>query len=75
MSLQDLAERVQKAETPADGAEILRETPLKPIIMNISYLKPLAIWYQYMTETQKKDLPIRVLNALDSLHTVMEGRI
>lgn len=46
-----------------------------PIVMDISYLKPLARWYSVMTETQKRDLPISILNALDSLYMVMKGRL
>jgi hypothetical protein len=49
--------------------------PELPIIMDIAYLKPLAVWYSVMTESQKRDLPIRVLNALDSLYMVMKGRL
>jgi hypothetical protein len=37
----------------------------------LEFLRPIAEWYRYMTEDQKKQLPIRVLNALDSLDTLM----
>lgn len=46
-----------------------------PIKMNISFLKPLAYWYEYMTVEQLNNLPPRVANALDSIYMIMKGRL
>ena len=42
---------------------------------DISFLKPLAYWYEYMTIEQKQALPLRVINALDSIHMILKGRL
>lgn len=46
-----------------------------PIKMDISFLKPLAYWYEYMTVEQRNNLPPRVANALDSIYMIMGGRL
>lgn len=48
----------------------------KPLpFSDITFLKPLAYWYEYMTLEQKQNIPPRVLNALDSIHMIMKGRL
>ena len=56
--------------------QIIEQYKSKPLpFSDITFLKPLAYWYEYMTEEQKRDLPPRVLNALDSVHMILKGRL
>ena len=57
-------------------SKIIEDYKNKPYpFSDIRFLVPLAYWYEYMTHEQKKDLPPRVLNALDSLHMILKGRL
>lgn len=56
--------------------QIIDDFKKKPYpFSDITFLKPLAYWYEYMTDEQKRNLPPRVLNALDSIHMIMKGRM
>ena len=55
---------------------IIEREKIKPFpFSDITFLKPLAYWYEYMTDEQMRNLPPRVINALDSIHMIMKGRL
>lgn len=68
-------ERAVKEIEDIDEALARIERRRPEIRMDITFLKPLAAWYEWMTLEQKKNLPPRVINALDSLHMILRGRL
>lgn len=42
-------------------------------LANLKFLKPLVGWYEWMPQTQREQLPVRIANALDSLKELTDG--
>lgn len=66
---------IKKISEMKTMSDVRNSSTLPVIKMDVSFLRPLAYWHEYMTEDDRKKLPARVINALDSVHTILKGRL
>jgi hypothetical protein len=61
----------------------IKNRPYEPVKLGVPPIRyddfegvcrPLSEWYSYMTEEQKRNIPQRVLNALDSLQQMIRRK-